>query len=59
MPASPNLVLLHDNLAYRYVQGKLDQVVEVDYSLPIPTLLQEIELLRLHGIEFDAEQGLE
>lgn len=48
----PNLILITGNMAYRYVNGKLDQEATMDYdsSVPLSKILAELEHFRLHGL---------
>lgn len=48
----PNLILIAGNMAYRYVNGKLDQKASMDYdpSIPLAKILAELEHFRLHGL---------
>lgn len=51
----PNLVVLHENHAYRYVNGKVDQVVEmnVDSNYDLKQLRKDIEHFRVNGLSFE------
>lgn len=49
----PNLVLIQDNLAHRYVNGKLDQTVEIDLEQGSKQVRKDIEYFRVYGVEFD------
>lgn len=48
----PNLIVIVGNMAYRYVNGKLDQKasMEHDPSIPLAKILAELEHFRLHGL---------
>ena len=48
---SPNLVLIQDDIATRYVDGKVDQVVNIDYSVGIKNVKADIEYFRVNGID--------
>lgn len=43
-----NLVVISDNKAYRYVNGKLDQICEIQATR---TLKNDIEFFRVNGLE--------
>ena len=49
----PNLVLIQGTTAVRYVNGKKDQVVNVDYSVGIKNVKADIEFFRQNGVEMD------
>ena len=49
----PNLVLIQGTTAVRYVNGKKDQVVNVDYSVGIKNVKADIEFFRINGVEMD------
>ena len=49
----PNLVLIQGTTAVRYVNGKKDQVVNVDYSVGIRNVKADIEFFRANGVEMD------
>lgn len=48
---SPNLVLIQGDIATRYVNGKVDQVVNIDYSVGIKNVKADIEYFRVNGID--------
>lgn len=48
---SPNLVLIQDDIATRYVNGKVDQVVNIDYSVGIKNVKADIEYFRRYGVD--------
>lgn len=50
---SPNLVLIQDDIATRYVNGKVDQVVNIDYSVGIKNVKADIEYFRVYGVEIE------
>ena len=47
-----NLVVIADNKAYRYVNGKIDQVCEIS---PTRTLKKDIEYFRVNGLDLEVE----
>jgi hypothetical protein len=49
----PNLVLIQGNTATRYVNGKADQVVNIDYSVGIKNVKADIEYFRINGVEIE------
>lgn len=49
----PNLVLIQGDTAVRYVDGKADQTVKIDYSVGIKNVEQDIEYFRLNGVEME------
>lgn len=49
----PNLVLIQGDIATRYVNGKVDQVVNIDYSVGIKNVKADIEYFRTHGVELE------
>ena len=53
----PNLVLIQGTTAVRYVNGKKDQVVNVDYSVGIRNVKADIEFFRVNGVETDDEDS--
>ena len=53
----PNLVLIQGTTAVRYVNGKKDQVVNVDYSVGIRNVKADIEFFREHGVGKDDEDS--
>ena len=53
----PNLVLIQGTTAVRYVNGKKDQVVNVDYSVGIKNVKADIEFFRINGVETDDEDS--
>lgn len=46
----PNLVCIQGNLAVRYVDGKQDQIAEIDWSIPKHLIRKSIEEFRKNGI---------
>lgn len=50
---SPNLVLIQGDIATRYVNSKVDQVVNIDYSVGIKNVKADIEYFREHGVELE------
>lgn len=52
----PTLILLQDNLALRFKEGKLDQVAEIDYTTSIGRIKQDIEYFRKYGMQVEQEQ---
>jgi hypothetical protein len=50
---SPNLVLIQGTTATRYVNGKADQVVNIDYSVGIKNVKADIEYFRVNGVEIE------
>jgi len=48
---SPNLVLIQGDIATRYVNGKADQVVNIDYSVGIKNVKADIEYFRINGVD--------
>jgi len=50
---SPNLVLIQGDTATRYVDGKTDQVVNIDYSVGIKNVKADIEYFRQNGVEME------
>lgn len=51
----PNLVIIQDNKAYRFVAGKLDQVAEIDFTNKLSIIKQHIEYFRVHGMDFEQQ----
>ena len=51
----PNLVKIEGSLAARYVNGKFDQMVTVDYSAGITLVKEDIEYFRVNGIDAEYE----
>jgi hypothetical protein len=49
----PNLVLIEGTKATRYVNGKVNQVVNIDYSVGIRNVMQDIEYFRQNGVEIE------
>lgn len=49
----PNLVLIRGTTAVRYVNGKKDQTVSIDYSVGINNVKQDIEYFRINGVEIE------
>lgn len=49
----PNLVLIQGDIATRYVNGKVDQVVNIDYSVGIKNVKADIEYFRVNGVEIE------
>lgn len=49
----PNLVLIQGNTAVRYVNGKKDQAVNIDYSVGIKNVKADIEYFRINGVEIE------
>lgn len=45
-----NLVVISDNKAYRYVNGKLDQICEIQATR---TLKNDIEFFRVNGLDME------
>ncbi len=53
----PNLVLIEGTKATRYVNGKVNQVVNIDYSVGIRNVMQDIEYFRQNGVEIGDESA--
>ena len=51
----PNLVVIQGNTATRYVEGKRDQVVKIDFTTGVKQLRADIEFFRLNGITLETE----
>jgi len=51
LECSPNLVLIQGDIATRYVNGKADQVVNIDYSVGIKNVKADIEYFRINGVD--------
>lgn len=47
---APNLVLIQGDTAIRYVNGKSEQVVKIDYSVGIKNVIIDIEFFRVNGV---------
>ena len=47
----PNLVKIEGSLAARYVNGKFDQMVTVDYTFGATLVREDIEYFRVNGID--------
>lgn len=52
---TPNLVCIQGNLAVRYVDGKQDQIAEIDWSIPKHLIRKSIEEFRKNGIPKEGE----
>ena len=48
-----NLVLIQGDTATRYVNGKADQVVNIDYSVGIKNVKADIDYFRQNGVEME------
>ena len=48
-----NIVLIQGDTAVRYVDGKEDQTVKIDYSVGIKNVKQDIEYFRVNGVEIE------
>ena len=46
-----NLVVIEGNKAVRYVNGKREQEVMINFEAPITQIKSDIEWFRIHGIE--------
>ncbi len=46
----PNLVLIQGDIATRYVNGKAEQSVNIDYSVGIKNVKADIEYFRQQGV---------
>lgn len=56
----PNLVLIQGNLAARYVDGKQEQIVEIDWtSAPKHIVRKNIEHFRKYGLDEVVEEQQE
>ena len=55
----PNLVKIEGSLAARYVNGKFDHLVTVDYSAGITRVKEDIEYFRVNGIDAQYESRAE
>ncbi len=53
----PNLVLIEGIKATRYVNGKVNQVVNIDYSVGIRNVMADIEYFRQNGVEIEDESA--
>lgn len=53
------LVLLHENLAYRFNDKVLDQIAEVDYTQSISSIKKDIEYFRQYGMQEEQEDQLD
>lgn len=47
----PNLVLIQGDIATRYVNGKAEQSVNIDYSVGIKNVKADIEYFRINGVD--------
>ena len=46
----PNLVLIEGDTATRYVNGKREQIVKIDFTVGIKQLREDIEFCRVNGV---------
>ena len=46
----PNLVLIEGDTATRYVNGKREQIVKIDFTVGIKQLREDIEFFRVNGV---------
>lgn len=46
----PNLVLIEGETATRYVNGKREQIVKIDFTVGIKQLREDIEFFRVNGV---------
>ena len=46
----PNLVLIEGDTAIRYVNGKREQIVKIDFTVGIKQLREDIEFFRVNGV---------
>ena len=46
----PNLVLIVGDTATRYVNGKREQVVKIDFTVGIRQIREDIEFFRVNGV---------
>jgi hypothetical protein len=53
----PNLVVIEGNKAARYVNGKLDVVVNIEFNKHARQIVKEIELFRVNGLEVVADSN--
>jgi hypothetical protein len=53
----PNLVLIIGDKAVRYVNGKAEQVVQIDLTVGTKAIQRDIEYFRVNGLEFETEQS--
>ena len=51
----PNLVKIEGSLAARYVNGKFDQMVTVDYTVGATRVRGDIKYFRVNGIDAEYE----
>jgi hypothetical protein len=53
----PNLVLIIGDRAIRYVNGKQDQIVQIDFSVGTRNVQRDIEHFRVNGVDFTPEES--
>ena len=53
MKQLPNLVVIQGDTAVRYVNGKAEQTVKIDYSVGIHNVKQDIEFFRINGVDME------
>lgn len=46
----PNLVLIEGDTATRYINGKREQIVKIDFTVGIKQLREDIEFFRVNGV---------
>ena len=52
----PNLVLIEGTKATRYVEGKSEQQVQIDYSIGLKQVREDIEYFRAYGIPMQEDE---